>query len=381
MTSTPVLLPNSGLRIRSRALPVLTLSTAAVLAIAATLLGTAGSANAATAPVGLGTAGSYSVLAGSTVTNTGPSRLAANLGVSPGTALTGFPPGQVDGTKHAADANAAQAQAALTTAWNDAAGRAKTASVSGDLVGKTLTAGVYKSTSTLALSGTVTLNAQGNRNAVFIFQVASTLITASASKVAMINGAQACHVYWQIGSSATLGTTSVFRGTLMALTSISVTTGTTVEGRALARNGAVTLDDDTFITPGCKTGGLASSSPATTSPGTGGSSGSSPGTGGSSTGNGTGTGGGGTGSGNATNPAGQGTGTGHGTSTSTRSSSHVVGGPSGPHDNGQSGGTGTPIANTGPSIPVRYLLIIAAGLIAVGLTLSRTTPRRPRHRH
>ena len=369
MTSTPVLLPNSGLRIRSRALPVVALSAAAILAIAATLLGTASSADAATAPVGLGTAASYSVLAGSTVTNTGPSRLAANLGVSPGTALTGFPPGQVDGTKHAADANAAHAQAALTTAWNDAAGRAKTASVSGDLVGKTLTAGVYKSTSTLALSGTVTLNAQGNRNAVFIFQVASTLITASESKVAMINGAQACHVYWQIGSSATLGTTSVFKGTLMALTSISVTTGTTVEGRALARNGAVTLDDDTFVTPGCKTGGPSSSSPATTSPGSGSSSGSSPGAGtdtGSEAGSGgTKSGGHGSGTGHGTS-GGHGSGTGHGTSTSTQSST---------------GGPGIPIANTGPSIPVRYLLIMAAGLVAVGLTLSRIAPRRARHRH
>jgi hypothetical protein len=134
-------------------------------------------AGAAEAPVGLGTAGSYSVLGGQTVTNTGPSKLSGDLGVSPGTAITGFPPGTVGGAKHAGDAQAAKAQSDLTIAYNDAAGRALTASVAGDLVGKTLTAGVYKSTGPLALSGTVTLNGQGNPDAVFIFQVASTLIT------------------------------------------------------------------------------------------------------------------------------------------------------------------------------------------------------------
>jgi hypothetical protein len=146
-------------------------------------------AGAAEAPVGLGTAGSYSVLGGQTVTNTGPSKLSGDLGVSPGTAITGFPPGTVGGAKHAGDAQAAKAQSDLTIAYNDAAGRALTASVAGDLVGKTLTAGVYKSTGPLALSGTVTLNGQGNPDAVFIFQVASTLITASASHVKVINGA------------------------------------------------------------------------------------------------------------------------------------------------------------------------------------------------
>jgi hypothetical protein len=210
-------------------------------------------ADAAEAPVGLGTAASYSVLAGQTVTNTGPSKLSGDLGVSPGTAITGFPPGTVGGAKHAGDAQAAKAQSDLTIAYNDAAGRAKTASVAGDLVGKTLTTGVYKSTGPLALSGTVTLNGQGNPNAVFIFQIASTLITASASHVSLLNGAQACHVFWQVGSSATLGTTSSFKGTIMALTSIAVQTGALVQGRALARNGAVTLDNDTFTAANCGT--------------------------------------------------------------------------------------------------------------------------------
>ncbi|WP_414637432.1 ice-binding family protein [Amycolatopsis sp.] len=221
-------------------------------------------ASAAEAPVGLGTAGSYSVLGGQAVTNTGPSTLAGDLGVSPGTAITGFPPGITAGATHAADAPAAQAQSDLVIAYNDAAGRAPTASVAGDLVGQTLTGGVYHSTGPLALSGTLTLDGRGDPGTVWIFQVASTLITASASHVNLINGAQACHVYWQVGSSATLGTTSNFVGTIMALTSITVATGTVVDGRALARNGQVSLDDNVFTTPGCDTTPTTTTTPPTT---------------------------------------------------------------------------------------------------------------------
>jgi len=163
---------------------------------------------AAQPPVGLGTADSFAVLAGSAVTNTGPSTVNGNLGVSPGTAVSGFPPGTV----HAADAVAAQAQSDLTIAYNDAAGRTPPASVSGDLGGLMLTPGVYKSGSSLGLTGALTLDAQGNPNSVFVFQVGSTLTTASASHVNLINGAQACNVFWQVGSSATLGTSSVFTG-------------------------------------------------------------------------------------------------------------------------------------------------------------------------
>lgn len=224
-------------------------------------------AGAAEAPVGLGTSASYSVLGGQAVTNTGPSTLSGDLGVSPGTAITGFPPGLAGGATHAGDAAAAQAQSDVVIAYNDTAGRAPTAAVAGDLVGQTLTAGVYKSTGPIALSGTLTLDGQGNPNSVFIFQVASTLITASASHVAVINGAQACHIYWQVASSATLGTASTFQGTVLALTSISVTTGTTVKGRALARNGQVSLDDNVFTAPICDitpTTSAATSTPATT---------------------------------------------------------------------------------------------------------------------
>lgn len=166
----------------------------------------------AATPVNLGTAGSYSVLAATTVTNTGPTTLQGDLGLSPGTAITGFPPGTTAGTIHAADAVALQAQSDLTNAYNNAAGQPLTASVSGDLVGQTLVEGVYKSTSSLALSGQLTLDGQGNPASVFVFQVASTLITASASSIIFTNGAQACNVFWQVGSSATLGTASSFKG-------------------------------------------------------------------------------------------------------------------------------------------------------------------------
>ncbi|HEY5423725.1 MAG TPA: ice-binding family protein [Ilumatobacteraceae bacterium] len=209
-------------------------------------------AAAAEAPVGLGTAASFAVLGGTTVTNTGPSVISGDVGLSPGTAITGFPPGIVNGTTHATDAVAAQAQIDTTTAYNDAAGRASTATVSADLAGQTLVSGVY-SGGTLGLTGTVTLDAQGDPNAVFIFQSASTLITASSSVVALINGASACNVFWQVGSSATLGTNSTFVGTILALTSIAATTGVTIDGRLLARNGEVTLDTNTITSSTCTT--------------------------------------------------------------------------------------------------------------------------------
>lgn len=222
-----------------------------VLAAAVTLIATSTPAFAATATVGLGTSAPYSVLGSQTVTNTGPTQLNGDLGVSPGTAITGFPPGHIGGSRHAADATAALARADLTIAYNDAASRATTASVAGDLVGRTLIDGVYTSSGPLALSGTLTFDGQGNPNSVFIVQVASTLITATASHVATINGAQACHIFWQVGSSATLGTASTFQGTVMALSSVTVTTSAHVKGRALARNGAVTLDNNVFTAPDC----------------------------------------------------------------------------------------------------------------------------------
>ena len=222
-----------------------TLGAVAVLSIV--LLAFASGALAAQAPVSLGTTASYAVLAGTTVTNTGPTTVSGNLGLSPGTSVTGFPPGLVSGgVQNVANAAAVQAQSDLVIAYNDAAGRTPATTVSGDtLGGLTLTAGVY-SGGALDLTGTLTLDAQGNSGAVFIFQAASTLITASASNVKLVNGASPCNVFWQVGSSATLGTTTTFNGTILALTSIGLNTGAAVAGRLLARNGAVTLDSNTI---------------------------------------------------------------------------------------------------------------------------------------
>ena len=218
------------------------------------LLMVTATANAAIVPtVPLGTSANYSVLGGSTVTNTGPSVLHLGLGLSPGTEWPGFPPGLVLGATEITTAAAAQAQIDLTAAYLNAEGRSIDATTTADLGGLTLQPGVYAGPdhSPLGLTGTLTLDAGGNPNAVFIFQTASTLTTASGSAVSLINGAQACNVFWQVGSSATLGTGSVFVGNILALTSITVTTGATVQGRALARNGAVTLDTNTFNVPAC----------------------------------------------------------------------------------------------------------------------------------
>ena len=161
------------------------------------------------------------------------------------------------GVQNVANPAALQAKSDLVTAYNDAAGQTPATPVAAAaLGGLTLTAGVY-SGGALDLTGTVTLDAQGDSGAVFIFQAASTLITASASQVKLVNGASACNVFWKVGSSATLGTTTSFKGTILALTSITLNTGATVDGRMLARNGAVTLDSNTVTTPDCSSRGRA----------------------------------------------------------------------------------------------------------------------------
>jgi hypothetical protein len=202
------------------------------------------------APV-LGGAGAFVVLAGSTVTSTGATALTGDLGVSPGTAVTGFPPGTFTGAIHAGDAASAVGMTDLTTAYNDAAGRTLgPVSVAGNLGGLTLPPGLYKSTSSLAISsGDLTLDAQGDANAVFIFQIASTLTTTNGRAVVLAGGAKASNVFWQVGSSATLGTTSVFKGTLIANQSITLNTGATLNGRALAWIGAVTLAGNAAVLP------------------------------------------------------------------------------------------------------------------------------------
>jgi choice-of-anchor A domain-containing protein/uncharacterized repeat protein (TIGR01451 family) len=199
-----------------------------------------------TASQQLAMSGTMSVLAATTITNTGLTVITGDIGLSPGTAVTGFLPGVVTGSIHAADSTAATAQTALTTAYLAAAGKSGGTTVAGDLAGRTLTAGVYTSASSLANSGDLTLDAQGDPNAVFTFQMGSTLTTLSGSHIILANGANACNVFWQVGSSATLGTYSVFKGNILALTSITITTGVNLQGTALARNGAVTLDSDTI---------------------------------------------------------------------------------------------------------------------------------------
>ncbi len=198
---------------------------------------------AAQPTVNMGTASNFSILAGSTVTNTGATIIAKDLGLHPGLAVTGFPPGNVDGTIHAGDATALQAKNDLTTAYNDASLRTPANSLSEELGGLTLIPGVYKTESSFLISsGDLTLDAQGDPDAVFIFQMGSTLTTISDTQVLLINNASPCNVFWQVGSSATIGTNSMFKGNILALSSITLTTGANLEGRALARNGAVTLD-------------------------------------------------------------------------------------------------------------------------------------------
>ena len=209
---------------------------------------------AATGPstVGLGTAAPFAVLAGTPkVASTGATVINGNLGVSPAAAVTGFPPGIVHGTIHKADAIALQAQSDLTTAYTDAAGRPVTA-IHGTLGGLTLAPGVYNAGGVaLDLTGTLTLNAHNDPHAVWIFQATSALVTASSSRVKLINGASSCNVFWQVTSSATLGSGSTFVGTIMALTSITMANGVTLHGRALARNGLVSLINDRITSTTC----------------------------------------------------------------------------------------------------------------------------------
>jgi ice-binding like protein len=197
----------------------------------------------------LTTAQTYVVLGASGVTNTGATAITGDLGVSsPGISPTGFPPGTITGTIHAGDASAATAQGDLTPAYNTLAAKTCNTSLTGqDLGGKTLTQGIYCFTSSAQLTGTLTLN--GNANSIFVFKIVSGLNTASNSAVVMTGGSLARNVYWQVGSSATLGAGTAFKGNIIALTSISLGTGASLSGRALARNGAVTMSGNAISMP------------------------------------------------------------------------------------------------------------------------------------
>ncbi len=208
---------------------------------------------AAFATPSLGTAQSFAVLGASAMTNTGPTTVSGDLGVWPGTAVTGFPPGLVTGgVIHANDAVALQAQSDVTIAYNSLAGLPCNTNLTGqDLGGLTLAPGVYCFNSSAQLTGALALDAQGDPNAVFVFQIGSTLVTASNASVQVINGAQNCNAFWQVGSSATLGTGTSFIGSILALASITLNTNAILSGRALARTGAVTMDSNAITRTTC----------------------------------------------------------------------------------------------------------------------------------
>jgi len=199
--------------------------------------------------VALASTSNIAILGGSAITSTGATTITGDMGLSPGSSVGGFPPGILNGTLRINDNIATQAKLDLTAAYNDAAGRTSTdiVTLSGNIGGLTLTPGLYKSTSSLAISsGDLTFDAKGNANAVFIIQIATTLTTTSGRKVFLAGGASAANIFWQVGSSATFGTTSDFKGTVMAMQSITFNTGATLNGRALARTGGITMAANTI---------------------------------------------------------------------------------------------------------------------------------------
>ncbi|RPI01937.1 MAG: DUF3494 domain-containing protein, partial [Calditrichaeota bacterium] len=203
------------------------------------------------APVNMGTTANFSILAATTITSTGGGTIEQSLGLSPGTAVTGILPAQVGGEWHVADDVAVLAQTDWVAAYGDAAGRSGAVTVSGDIGGMTLAPGVYESMSSLGITGNLTLDAGGNVDAVWIFKVGSTLTTATSSGVILINGANACNIFWAVGTSATLGTSSDFKGNILASETITDNTGASVEGRLLAHTGAVTFNGSEISEPGC----------------------------------------------------------------------------------------------------------------------------------
>jgi hypothetical protein len=242
---------------------LLALSLVVLMAVAAVSM-------AAQPPVNLGTTSTFAVLAGTTITNTGPTTINGDVGLYPGTAFPGRAQVTLNGALHKTDAVARTAKHDLVTAYNDAAGRTPFTTIPVELGGTTLGPGVYVSEEgTFQITGTLTLDGQGDPNAVFIFKSASTLITASGSNVSLINSARFCRVFWQVTSSATLGSNSHFVGHIFALTHIEAHTGATVQGQLLARNGSVTLDTNTITDKICGASPSSSATPTATPTGVG----------------------------------------------------------------------------------------------------------------
>ncbi len=234
--------------------PVRTRRTWTMASIVALVVVMVTSALAAEAPILLGTTEPFAVLAGETITNTGPTTITGNVGLHPGTDTPGFGSVTLVGasTLEVDNAVALDAKNALVTAYNDAAGRGPATLIATELGGQVLPGGVYDSASgTFQITGTLTLDAQSDPDTVWVFQTESSLITAPASAVVLINDGQACNVFWQVGSSATLDTTTTFVGTIMALTSVFLETGAKVDGRVFARNGEVTMDTNTITRAVC----------------------------------------------------------------------------------------------------------------------------------
>jgi hypothetical protein len=239
-------------RRRSRSARYGAATAAAVVAISAALLASAETAQAAATAVPMGTAEPFAVLGGTGITNTGTTTINGDIGSLPNPAMTVTGQIRLTGTNHSGDGVTATAKGDLTAAYLNAA--AQTADVTvgtADLAGQTLTPGVYKSGSTLSISGPVPLTLNGGPSAVFVFQAGSSLITSANTSVALTGGVTACNVFWQVGSSTTLGVNSTFRGTIMSLTDSTMQTGATLEGSLLTRNGAVTLDANTILRPAC----------------------------------------------------------------------------------------------------------------------------------